>query len=177
MTDPTRTERWLPVPGYEGFYEVSSFGQVKSIRHMTQAGWRGGKLLTPFPDADGYLRVSLSRYSKVRSYPVHMLVLRTFVREPLPGEQGRHGTDGKLCNNIRNLSWGTPLDNSNDKYRDGTMARGERQGNAKLTEDKVRAIRRRYTAGEAKATLAHYYDISQIHVSRIVLYQSWKHVP
>lgn len=171
------TERWLPVPGYEGFYDVSDLGRVRSVRHMTQAGWRGGKILKQFTDGDGYLRVNLSRLGVVHGIPVHVLVLRAFAGEPEPGQQARHGRHGKLDNRLTELCWGTGLEQAEDKRRDGTMACGERQGNASLTIADILAIRVRRAAGELQQTLADEFRISQAHVSRIVLRQSWQHVP
>lgn len=172
------TERWLPVPGYEGFYDVSNRGRVQSIRHMTAAGWRGGKILKPFLDSDGYYRVNLSRYGEVKGLvPVHGLVLRAFAGPAESGQQGRHGPGGKQDNRWpENLCWGTPLENSGDKYRDRTMARGEKQGNAKLTAVDIKEIRRRRENGELEQVLATAFNISQAHVSRIILHQSWVHV-
>lgn len=170
------TGRWRPVPGYEGFYEASDLGSVRSIRHMTAAGWRGGRVLQPFLDPDGYYRVNLSRLGKIKSIPVHIIVLRTFAGEPEPGQQARHGPGGRHDNRFINLCWGTVQENSDDKYRDGTMARGERQGNAKLIAVDILAIRRRRADGEPEQDLADAFGISQAHVSRIVLRQSWAHV-
>jgi len=177
MPDHTQAERWLPVPGYEGFYEISNRGQVRSIRHMTQAGWRGGKLLSPFLDADGYLRVNLSRYGATRSVTIHTLVLTAFDRPPASGEQGRHGLGGKTDNHLENLEWGTPQENSDDKYRDGTMACGEKQGNSKLTATDIKSIRTRRAAGEEASSLALNFKISETHVNRIVKRESWRHIP
>jgi hypothetical protein len=172
-----RPEIWLPAAGYEGFYEVSDYGQVRSVRHMTAAGWRGGKLLKPFPDRDGYLRVNLSCHGKISQIPVHALVLWTFAGLPGPGQQARHGRGGKQDNRWpENLCWGTPLENSGDKYRDGTMACGEKQGNARLAVADILVIRSRRAAGELQQSLADEFGTSQAHVSRIVLRQSWAHV-
>ena len=178
MTDLTPTdERWLPVPQYVGFYDISDLGRVRSVRHETRAGWRGGRVLKSFLDGDGYPRVNLSRYGKVRSRAIHVLVLTAFVRPPAAGEQGRHGTGGKTDNSLSNLSWGTPQENSDDKYRDGTMARGERQGNSKLSTGDIREIRRRRDAGELGAVLAQEFGVSATQIYRIALRQFWKHVP
>jgi hypothetical protein len=171
------TERWLPVPGYEGFYEASDFSPVRSIRHMTAAGWRGGRVLKPFPDVDGYLRVNLSRLGVVHSLPVHVIVLLTFAGPPEPGQEARHGPNGKRDNRLTELCWGTRLENAEDKYRDGVMACGERQGNAKLIAVDILAIRRRRADGEPEQDLADAFGISQAHVSRIILRQSWAHIP
>lgn len=171
------TERWRPVPGCEGFYDVSDLGQVRSVRYMTQAGWRGGKLLAQWPDKDGYLRVNLSCHGKIIQAAVHVLVLRAFAGEPEPGQQARHGPNGKQDNRLTELCWGTGLEQAEDKRRDGTMARGERQGNAKLTAPDIIEIRRRVESGESQPSVAAQYKITQVHVSRIVLRQSWAHVP
>jgi hypothetical protein len=171
------TERWLPVPGYEGFYDASSLGRIRSIRHMTSRGWRGGQILKQFTDSDGYYRVNLSRLGVVRSIPVHILVLLAFAGPPGPGQEARHGPAGKLVNAITNLSWGTKLEQAEDKRRDGTMACGERQGTARLTTADVLEIRSRAAQGEDQPSLAARFRISQPHVSRIVLRQSWAHIP
>lgn len=176
MTDPT--ERWLPVPGYEGFYDVSDQGRVRSVRHMTRAGWRGGRVLKPFPDSDGYLRVNLSCQGEISGLqPVHRLVLLAFADPPLPGQECRHGPAGKLDNRPANLCWGTPLEQSDDKRRDGTMACGERQGNSRLSRSDVEAIRRRRANGEKGIMLAREFGVSPTHISRIVHRWFWRHLP
>jgi hypothetical protein len=175
MNDPS--ERWLPVPGYEGFYEVSDHGRVRSIRHMTRAGWRGGRPLKPFPDSDGYLRVNLSRHGVIAGLrPVHGLVLLAFTGPVPAGQQARHGTGGKLDNRLVNLCYGTPLENSDDKRRDGTMACGERQGNSRFTQADVEDMRRRYAAGETQAAIARDYGTRQAVISVIVRSEGWRHV-
>jgi NUMOD4 motif len=171
------TERWLPVPDFEGYYDVSDLGRVRSVRHMTQAGWRGGKVLAQWPDKDGYYRVNLSRQGKITQAAVHVLVLRAFAGEPEPGQQARHGPNGKQDNRATELCWGTGLDQAGDKRRDGTMARGERQGNAKLSEACIIDIRSRAAAGEDLWLLTIEFEISWQHVQRIITRESWAHVP
>lgn len=171
------TEDWRPVPGYEGFYEASDFGRIRSVRHWTRVGWRGGIILAQFTDADGYYRVNLSREGAVRSKPVHALVLAAFRGEPPEGWQGCHGGEGRTDNRLANLYWGTAQVNSDDKYRDGTMACGERQGSSRLRTKDILAIRQRYASGEGQEAIARDFGVSQAHVSRIILRQSWKHVP
>lgn len=178
MTDPAISpERWLSVPGFEGFYEVSDLGRVRSVRHMTAAGWRGGKLLAPFTDSDGYLRVNLSRYGKVFGLqPVHGLVLLAFAGPPAPGQQTRHGPGGKTDNRLVNLCYGTALENSDDKRRDGTMACGERQGNSRFTRTDIEDMRHRHASGESLAAIARDYGTAYQVVTAIIRRQSWRHV-
>lgn len=180
MTDPAiPLERWLSVPGYEGFYDVSDQGRVRSVRRMTPHGWRGGRPLKSFPDSDGYLRVNLSRNGQVAGLQaVHRLVLLAFTgAPPSPDHECCHGPGGKLDNRPANLSWGTRLENSDDKRRDGTMACGEKQGNSRLSRSDVEAIRRRRANGEEGAALAGEFGVSPTHISRIVLRRSWQHLP
>lgn len=73
-----------------------------------------------------------------------------------------HGPAGRLDNSLSNLSYGTPTENNGrDRLRDGTLPRGSRQGNSKLTEGDVLAIRSRCAAGERAIDLAQEYGVSQ----------------
>jgi hypothetical protein len=170
------TERWLPVPGYEDFYEVSDQGRVRSLPHQTASGIRGGHVLTPWHDKDGYLRVAINVHGAKRQCPVHQLVLLAFAG-PMPvGQESRHGTGGKLDNRIVNLCYGTPLDNTMDQIRDGTKPRGTNHGKAKLTESLAREIRCRYASGETQDALAAEFGVSQTCVSVLIRRKTWRHV-
>ena len=112
-TDDPTIERWLPIPGWEGLYDVSSLGRVRSH-------YRGGRILRPWPDADGYLRVSLSRGGVQTIYRVHRLVLLAFAGPGEPGEEVRHLNGDATDNRADNLAWGTPAENKRDQVRHGT---------------------------------------------------------
>jgi hypothetical protein len=94
-------ERWLPVPGYAGFYEVSCCGNVSSL---ARAATSGGLLAVQLNSA-GYQVVMLSKYGRVRTRTVGSLVLTAF-RGPGDGRRARHGKRGKLDDSLENLSWG-----------------------------------------------------------------------
>ena len=115
-------ERWLPVVGAEGSYEVSSLGRVRSLdRTITVAGddRRGswlkplkGRVLRPGRSSSGHLSVVLGRATG--SVHVHVMVLRAFVGEVPSGMECRH-LDGDPSNNhLANLAWGTRGDNMRD---------------------------------------------------------------
>jgi hypothetical protein len=82
-------------------------------------------------------------------YYVHRLVLEAFAGLCPAGQEAPHGPDGSLDNRRpENLEWGTKdKNNGPDKVRDGTLACGERNGQARLTADAVREIRQRYAVG------------------------------
>jgi hypothetical protein len=175
-------ERWLPVPGFEGFYEVSDFGRVRSVVRMTTRGIRGGGIRRPVPDRHGYLRMALSRYGKVRSRYVHRLVALAFIGPNPPRQEVRHGPGGKLDNRLVNLSYGTRADNENDKVRDGTFRHGggtywgERHHQSKLTAAIVLECRRRAAAGEQQTALALEFGISQSAMNNAILGKTWRHL-
>lgn len=93
---------------------------------------------------------------------VHQLVALAFLGPCPAGQYVLHGPGGKLDNSLDNLSYGTPADNNGrDRLRDGTLPRGPRHGNSKLTEPDVGTIRSRVAAGERVTDLAQEYGVSR----------------
>lgn len=116
-------ERWLPVPGYGGAYEVSDRGAVRSLTRMVGDG-RGrrlaaGRVMKPMLGRRAHLYVDLSNRVH-RRFPVHGLVLLAFVGPRPEGLVTRH-MDGDPANNrLRNLRYGTYSENAMDTIRHGT---------------------------------------------------------
>jgi hypothetical protein len=123
------SERWLPVPGYEGYYEVSDLGRVRSldrwIRQLSPAGnlvchHRRGRVLRPqCAPSTTHAHVRMSRDGAAEQRFVHQLVLETFVGPRPIGLQACHGPSGARDNRLSNLRWDTPSENSFDRVRDG----------------------------------------------------------
>ena len=110
-------EKWLPVVGFEGFYEVSDLGRVKRINVGREARER---LLKASSNTLGYLRVSLYRDGKGSTRRVHRLVLEAFVGPCPEGEEGCHGDGDPANNRLVNLRWGTVSSNAIDRVAQGT---------------------------------------------------------
>lgn len=112
-------ERWLPVPGFEGLYEVSNHGRVRSRRRK---GSRGG-ILRASPDGFGYPLVGFYRGGRrVAARRVHSLVAQVFIGPMPEGHEVRH-LDGDPSNcRVANLSYGTRLMNMADQRWHGTNA-------------------------------------------------------
>lgn len=119
-------EEWLPVRGFEGYYEVSNLGRVKSVERYVKG--RTGtpkivreRIMSVHLTKHGYARVELNKENKAKKYTVHSLVANTFIAKP-DGDNliVRHGVNGVSDNSVDNLSWGTHSDNEYDKQRDGT---------------------------------------------------------
>ena len=114
-------EIWKPVPGYEGKYEVSSQGRVKSIARFNSRGYRlGERMLSPIDAGDGHLKVSLYSQAIPTRYYIHSLVLRAFIGEPKDGQVACHNNGVPGDNRIENLRWGTYSDNAQDSLKHGT---------------------------------------------------------
>lgn len=108
--------------GWEGFYEVSNLGRVRSLPRQTSVGVRGGAVLRPIERA-GYHRVRLRATAGGRSglRPVHTLVLEAFVGPRPPGAHACHRNDIPHDNRLQNLRWGSPRENYQDKVLNGRL--------------------------------------------------------
>lgn len=128
-------EAWKPVVGYEGMYEVSYLGRVRSVdRAIFQTGsrpcfkTRHGKMMSIFPmKSTGYLCVRLCRDGRAVTRTVHSLVLEAF-HGPCPeGMESLHGKGGQHDNSAPNLHWGTRSENTLDQVRAGTHHHARKQ--------------------------------------------------
>lgn len=185
MSKTNRTkpvEVWRAVVGYEGLYEVSSLGRVRSVDRYVRATF-GSKQFRPGcvlnPNRSGpYPTHKLSRRGIQKTHRVHTLVLEAFVGPRPNGMECRHFPDGSHENNrLDNLSWGTPKQNTADKESHGQILRGERISNSKLRKTDVLRIRRLYDYGEhSQEELARMFGICQAQIWRIVRRLEWTHV-
>jgi len=168
-------ERWLPVVGWEGLYEVSNMGRVRSLLRQTPRGMRGNHILTNHLwHESGYFFVGLSRDGECASPYVHALVLEAFAGPRPDDHEALHGPAGNQVNCWpENLRWGTPVENAADKLRDGTAPRGERCGAHKLTAAQVLEIRRRRSGGEAQKSLAAAFGVSRSTISYCTTGRTW----
>lgn len=124
MDDCTLAERWLPVVGYEGHYEVSNQGRVRSVTRViidVKGAVRSyfTQIRKQQADKRGCVSVSLSRGGVSRPRRVHHLVLEAFVGLRPPGTECCHADDDPGNNWDYNLSWGSRSDNMQDRIRNG----------------------------------------------------------
>ena len=125
----------------------------------------------------GYIQIVLWNKGKRRLRYLHRLVCELF-HGPCPHNKEAAHLDGNRYNNHpSNLKWVTPQENSDHKYKHGTMARGERIGTSKLTEDEVINIILDHRSGsKTRKEIASEYGISKNHVSDIANGRRWKHL-
>lgn len=162
-------EKWLSIPGWEGYYEVSDHGRVRSLsRIVLRNGHKNrmkGKLLSPVPHPKwGYLRTCLCRNGFRSLREVHTLVLLAFVGPCPKGMECCHNDSDPSNNLLENLRYDTHINNEADKDRC-------------LSLPQVREIRRRYAAGGiTQRQLGVEYGKSQGAVNQLLNRVTWKNV-
>jgi len=165
-TNPTEGET-RPIPGYPG-YLVSRSGVIYSQRT--------GRPLMGAINEKGYRRVNLSSNGKYRVIRAHRAVLLAFIGPPKPGQIARHLNCVATDNRLENLAWGTHLENVQDGIRNGKHARGEGNGQAKLSESQVRAILHKHARGASACGLARQYGVGSPTIDKIVNGETWRHI-
>jgi hypothetical protein len=175
------TEIWKDIKGWEGFYQISSLGRVKSLERYKDSG--NGlqkvyeKVLIPYKANKRYFIIGLSSESKTHAKYIHRLVLLTFIGYPKENQEACHN-DGDISNNrVNNLRWDTRINNIKDKSKHGTQLQGESSPLAKLTEKDVIEIKRLYKTGSYyHRDLAVMFGVSRANICLIVNEVNWKHL-
>ena len=117
------TEIWKPVPGYEGLYEglyeVSNIGEIRSIpRHGT---FKNLHILKGGHNKDGYKQISLTKNGKPKTFKVHRIVASVFIPNPMGYREINHKDENKDNNSVENLEWVTRSENIRHAYRTGLL--------------------------------------------------------
>lgn len=109
-------EEWRDIKGYEGKYQISNMGNVKSLNY--HRGTKERILIPRFPSnpRNEYGYVMLSKNNKVQQFKLHRLVAEYFVPNPENKPYVNHKDGDKRNNNYKNLEWVTPLENNLHAY-------------------------------------------------------------
>ena len=182
-------EQWKDVNGYEGYYQISSMGRVRSLdREVSQWNESAKKVTTrlqksiymsPFEDKDGYLKVQLTKEGVRNKFFVHRLVALNFIPNPENKPEVNHKEGNKKDNRAELLEWNTTSENqrhaiANKLY---VTAKGETAGQAKLKEVQVREIHKLWKSGEVtQEYLSTMFGVASSAISRIVNGVRWRHV-
>lgn len=151
-------EVWKSIPGFEGSYEVSNLGRVRSLdRVQTYRDGRvyhyKGKIRKMHKhDRTGHPQISLGGIPR----KVHTLVLTAFVGPRPPGLEARHRDGDETNNRLNNLEWATRSDNTKDrKWHKGP------DGYRKLTGEQASNIKKRLRGGAPRLQLAEEFGVSR----------------
>lgn len=161
-------EEWRPVVGYEGHYEVSSAGRVRSLYFDPP------RPIATFLDKDGYPRLHLNKNRERRGFRLHRIVCEAFNGPSNPLHNEAAHLDGNRANaSAENLKWVSKVENHSHKRRHGTHQAGEACPSAKLTEDAVRAIR---ATRSPYKELAARFGVTTHAIEDVKRGRNWRHV-
>lgn len=179
-------ERWLPVVGQEGKYEVSDQGRVRSLdtvqvysrrdqysgTMITVERKRLGRVLRPAPKLSGHVSVVLGRGN---SRLVHALVLAAFVGPRPEGMESLHRNGNPADNRLENLRYGTRSENLLDAVEHGAKPVGSRHHQAKLTENDIPIIRDLLKTNGPSA-IGRMFGVNETTIRQVRDCICWKHV-
>lgn len=170
-------ETWAQIKGFEGIYEVSTLGRIRSLDRPQRVRGNGislqkGQILKQWKQGS-YMYCDLRKPGVKQKARIHVVVLETFVC-PRPGgmiacHNNGNSTDNRLCN----LRWGTHEDNARDKILHGTYQYGERSAKSKLTEAQAIAILE--SPGTHRA-IAKEFKVSKSTITAIKTGRNWPHL-
>jgi len=185
-----KSEIWKDVIGYEGLYQVSNLGNVKSLdREVTPNNrvpyWRKGKMCKQSKSNLGYMIVGFTVNNvKVNKY-VHRLVAEIFIDNINDYPQVNHIDCNKTNNKANNLEWCTNSQNHIHAVKNGlnklhlhrVAYSGEENGRALLTKEQVLEIKQKYIPYKYSAKkLSKEYNVSESCITHILNNTSWKEI-
>lgn len=168
-------EIWKPVIGYEGLYEVSSLGRVKSLPRKTT----NGRIMSFYIDKSrrhkqyGRPTLRLTKNGKTKLHHICRLVAQAHIPNPENKPEVNHIDCNPENNRVNNLEWTTRKENHQHSVVLLRMARGEKHGMSKLSVKQVREIRLKK---ESPKELANKFGITRNSVYRIQRNRSWVEV-
>ena len=164
-------EEWVKVPGCPE-YSVSSCGRVR--RDAAARGARAGKILKPYQQPNGYLKVTLSVDGIKYKHYVHRLVLLSFHgAPPVPNMDCAHNNGDRCDNRLLNLRWATRSENMADTEIHGTKLKGERNRSAILKANDVVLMRELRASGHTQASLAKMFGVHRWTVADACSGKNW----
>lgn len=168
-------ENWKDINDYEGQYQVSNFGNVKSLRRkdtFKSGRWKRERILKPNMTKWGYLKVGLCKKGTVSTKSIHKLVANTFVLNPRLLSEVNHKDGCKTNNRSDNLEWCTHAENQKHAIEKELYRVGENHPSAKLKESQVEEIRE--SVNITQRQLAKKYGVSQRTIAQIIHNEIWK---
>lgn len=167
-------EMFVPIVGYEGIYEISNLGRIKSLQKSNE------KILNPTKlDKSKYLKITLWKCGVQKSYDIHRLVAIAFVENENNLPEVNHKDTIKHNNCSSNLEWCTRKQNAIHARINGLMVprKGEENSFAVLTEKDVMKIRELHSTGKYYvADIARLFSVSFNCAAYAIKRKTWKHI-
>lgn len=165
-------EVWKDVKDYEGMYQISNFGEVKSFKRKEE------RIMIKNFSKRQYLNVKLTQKGDPKTFKVHRLVANAFIPNPENKPQVNHIDGIKTNNRVENLEWCTNKENMHHAIVNGLKKsiRGEGNPNAKLSIEKVKQIKQLLDLGFLQDEVAEVYGVGSRCISKIKTGIRWGYV-
>lgn len=175
MTDATSPETWRPIAGFDGWYDVSDHGNVRSWRHNKWGRRSEPRPISPGVHTDGRRVVFLKNsQGKGINKKVHALVMEAFAGPRPQGKEVCHNDGNAANNHVSNLRYDTHLANSADTVKHKRSPKGVRNGMHLLTPEQVLAIIADWETGRFyQRELADKHGVRRTTVNNIVHGYTW----
>ena len=174
--DNIESEIWIPITGYEGFYEISNMGRIKGIDRVDCMGqFRKTKISKQCFDKNKYLLISLSRDRIDKTFRVHRLVGFHFIPNPENKKEINHKKGIKTDNRASELEWSTNKENIHHSISIGIKRSIKGESNPGAIINQELALKIFNYQGKLRHVASHFNIDKQI-VSRIKRGLNWSHV-
>ncbi len=178
----TEKEIWENILNYEGFYQISNLGNVRSLdRFITinnKLSFKKGKIMVVSENNKEYKQISLSKNNKLKTFKIHRLIALAFIPNPNNYPYVNHIDGNKKNNNIINLEWCTAQMNIKHAYDMGLMnaPKGKNSGASKLKDEDILNIFILNKEGLGHRKIAKIYNISRVAIKIVLQRKSWRHI-
>lgn len=174
-------EIWRDIKGFEGFYQISNLGRVKSLGGWCGTAKRKERIRSTSLTHDGYVKVRLIHQGKDKTMRVHRLVAEAFIPNPEHKDTVNHIDGNKQSNIVSNLEWVNRTEQMIHAYDLGLKVSrvGSSNTNAKLIDEQVREIRKLYIPYSKQfgtVALAKKYGVTNRVIGLIVKGKAYKNV-
>ena len=164
------TEVWRDITGYEGLYQISNTGRVKSLDRINNVGRHcKERMLSIGLDGTGYLMIGLYKMGKRYPTNIHRLVAIHFIANPGGKPQVNHIDGDKTNSIVTNLEWCTEAENISHAHRVGLAK-------SKLTKEEVEAIKNLKNKGLSQKIIGKMFNIDQTTVGKIYNNKCWVNI-
>ena len=175
-------EIWKDIDGYEGYYQVSNFGNVKSLSRIKKVKGNGSfimpeKLLGLNVTKSGYVNVCLFIFPIKKTFRLHKLVAKAFLENKDKKPQINHINGIKTDNRAKNLEWVTASENRKHCYDIGLQSKkGEKHHLRKLSDVDVKRIKSNEFNGMTQEQIGKVFGVGGQAIGKILKGQRWNHV-
>lgn len=184
QVEDLENEVWLDIKDFEGFYQVSNCGRIRSKTRISNSSKSGksykrilnSRIIRPNFTRGSYMSVGLHKNGKAKTMSLHRLVAAAFLENPDNLPEVNHIDSNPINNHVENLEWCSTLDNRLHAMEFGKWNfKGEKAVFSKLTNEKVLTIRANIE-NKSIAKLAAEFGVTRKCISNILNRRSWTHI-